>query len=82
MSRFLPSRFHRPLSRGRVPALIICGDDDKPLPFDAASKVLSENTPTARAVIIKDAGHFPHIEKPEIVNEVLSEWLKDKVNGC
>jgi pimeloyl-ACP methyl ester carboxylesterase len=49
-------------------------------PFEAASKVLSENIPTACAVTIKDAGHFPHIEKPETVNEVLSEWLEEKVN--
>jgi pimeloyl-ACP methyl ester carboxylesterase len=42
--------------------------------------VLSENVPTARAVIIKEAGHFPHIEKPETVNELLSEWLEEKVN--
>jgi pimeloyl-ACP methyl ester carboxylesterase len=34
----------------------------------------------ARAVIIKEAGHFPHIEKPETVNELLSEWLEEKVN--
>jgi len=42
-------------------------------PFEAASKVPSENIPTARAVVIKDAGHFPHMEKPETVNEVLWE---------
>jgi pimeloyl-ACP methyl ester carboxylesterase len=42
--------------------------------------VLSENIPTARGVIIGDAGHFPHMEKPETVNEVLSEWLEEKVN--
>ena len=33
--------------------------------------MLSENIPTARAVIIKDAGNSPHVEKPETVNEVL-----------
>jgi len=49
-------------------------------PFEAASKVLSEHIPTARAVIIKDADHFPHMEKPETVNEVLWEWLEEKVN--
>ncbi len=49
-------------------------------PFEAASKVLSENIPTARAVIIKDAGHFPHMEKPENVDELLWEWLEEKVN--
>jgi pimeloyl-ACP methyl ester carboxylesterase len=42
--------------------------------------VLSENIPIARGVVIKDAGHFPHIEKPETVNELLSEWLEEKVN--
>jgi pimeloyl-ACP methyl ester carboxylesterase len=34
-------------------------------PFEAASKVLSENIPTARAVVIKDARHFPHMESPK-----------------
>jgi len=42
--------------------------------------VLSENIPTVRAAIIKETGHFPHMEKPETVNEVLSEWLEEKVN--
>ena len=42
--------------------------------------MLSENIPTARAVIIKDAGHFPHMQKPETVNEVPSEWLEEKLN--
>ena len=42
--------------------------------------MLSENIPTARVVIIKDTGHFPHMEKPETVNEALSEWLEEKVN--
>ena len=35
--------------------------------------MLSENIPNARAVIIKNAGHFPHMEKPETVNGVLWE---------
>ena len=42
--------------------------------------MLSENIPTARAVVIKDTGHFPHMEKPETVNEVLWEWLEEKVS--
>jgi hypothetical protein len=42
--------------------------------------VLSENIPTARAVVIKDTGHFPHMEKPETVNGVLWEWLEEKVD--
>ena len=68
------------LAAVQVPAVIICGDDDKPLPFEAASKVLSENIPTACAVIINDTGQFPHMKKPETVNEVVWEWLEEKVN--
>jgi hypothetical protein len=33
--------------------------------------VLSENILTAHAVIVRDVGHFFHMEKPETVNEVL-----------
>jgi hypothetical protein len=29
--------------------------------------------------VVKDAGHFPHMEKPEIVNEAMWEWLKEKI---
>jgi 3-oxoadipate enol-lactonase len=68
------------LAAVQVPALIICGDDDKPLPFETASKVLSEHIPNARTTVIKDAGHFPHMEKPEIVNEVLWKWLEETLN--
>jgi pimeloyl-ACP methyl ester carboxylesterase len=73
--------FTNRLASVQVPALIICGDDDKPLPFDAASKVLSDNIPKAHAVIVNGAGHFPHMEKPEIVNEALWEWLETNIRS-
>jgi len=54
-----------------VPALVIHGDTDKPVPAETFSKVLAEYTPDARLVIVRDTGHFPHMEKPEVVNEAI-----------
>ena len=59
------------LSTVQVPALILCGDTDKPVPLETASKVLAEQIPDARLVVVQDTGHFHHMEKPEVVNEVI-----------
>jgi 3-oxoadipate enol-lactonase len=67
------------LSAVQVPALILCGDADQPVPLETASKALAEKIPDAQLVVVNDAGHFPHMEKPEIVNEALWSWLKEKV---
>jgi 3-oxoadipate enol-lactonase len=71
--------FTERLSSVQVPALVICGDTDKPVPLETASKILAEAIPDARLVVVKDAGHFPHMEKPEIVNEAMWQWLREKV---
>ena len=67
------------LSTVRVPTLVICGESDKPVPLETASKILAERIPGAQLVVVKDAGHFPHMEKPEIVNEAIWQWLQDRV---
>jgi 3-oxoadipate enol-lactonase len=71
--------FTERLSEVRVPALILCGDEDKPVPLETASKVLAEKIPDARLVLVQDTGHFPHMEKPEIVNEAIWRWLEEKI---
>jgi pimeloyl-ACP methyl ester carboxylesterase len=70
--------FTERLSAVRVPTLIVHGDTDKPLPFETSGKVLAEKIPEARLAIIKDTGHFPHMEKPELVNEAIWSWLEEK----
>jgi len=62
-----------------VPALVVCGDADKPVPLENASTILAGKIPDAQLVVVKDAGHFPHMEKPEIVNEAMWHWLRDRV---
>ena len=67
------------LSRVQVPALVVCGDADKPVPLENASTILAERIPDAQLVVVKDAGHFPHMEKPEVVNEAMWRWLRERV---
>jgi pimeloyl-ACP methyl ester carboxylesterase len=71
--------FTERLSEVRIPALILCGNDDKPVPLETASQVLAEKIPDARLVTVQDTGHFPHMEKPEIVNEAIWKWLEEKI---
>src|ERR1700736_6702993 len=47
------------LSSVQVPALVVCGDADKPVPLENASTILAERIPDAQLVVVKDAGHFP-----------------------
>jgi 3-oxoadipate enol-lactonase len=73
--------FTERLSTVRVPALVLHGDTDKPIPVETSGKVLAERIPDAQLVIVKDAGHFPHMEKPEIVNEAMWQWLEEKIQA-
>jgi pimeloyl-ACP methyl ester carboxylesterase len=72
--------FTERLAEVRVPTLILCGNEDKPVPLETASKVLAEKIPDARLVVVQDTGHFPHMEKPEIVNEAIWKWLEEKIS--
>ena len=71
--------FTERLSAVRVPTLVVHGDTDKPVPFETSGKVLAEQIPDAGLVMIKDTGHFPHMEKPELVNEAVWQWLEEKI---
>src|SRR5215813_8790455 len=71
--------FTQRLSTVEVPALVVHGDTDKPVPYETSGKILVGNIPDAREVMIKDTGHFPHMEKPELVNEAVWLWLEEKI---
>jgi pimeloyl-ACP methyl ester carboxylesterase len=49
------------------------------VPLENASTILAERIADAQLVVVKDAGHFPHMEKPEIVNEAMWQWLRERV---
>jgi pimeloyl-ACP methyl ester carboxylesterase len=62
-------RFHDPhlskwLHRIDVPVQLIWGEEDRILPVGFASE-LKRLIPAAQLHVMRDAGHLPHIEKPQ-----------------
>lgn len=58
----------------RVPALLICGEDDRMMP-PKFSIYLKEKIPGAELVLIKDAGHFAMLEDAKAVNVALRAFV-------
>lgn len=65
------------LSEIKSPTLIIVGDEDILIPLKY-SKILQEKIKYSKLVIIKECGHVPTIEKPNVFNSIVLEFLKDK----
>jgi pimeloyl-ACP methyl ester carboxylesterase len=60
-----------------LPKLVVWGSDDQINPF-AESAVARLGTPP---VFIAAAGHLPHIERPDLVNSILVDFLKGAEDG-
>ena len=63
------------VSRIRVPALIVCGDEDKMTP-PAMSQCLKDRIPGARLETIPGAGHFAMMEHAEAFNAALGKFVE------
>lgn len=63
------------LSKIKLPALFICGDDDKMTPPDL-SRFLADRVAGARLALIEGAGHYVMMEKPGEFNRVLAEFVR------
>jgi pimeloyl-ACP methyl ester carboxylesterase len=57
-----------------IPALIICGAQDKMTP-PKYSEYLAENIGKAHIEVVPDAGHMVMLEKPDAVSGMLSRFL-------
>lgn len=57
-----------------IPALVITGADDSTVP-PAAQTLLAQSIPSARQVVIPNAGHAAAIDQAEIFNRHLLEFL-------
>ena len=64
------------LPRISVPALIICGTDDRLTPVKY-SRFLADNIPWSRIEIIEGAGHMVMLEKPDQVNNAISAYVEE-----
>jgi proline iminopeptidase len=64
------------LSVVHVPVLIITGRQD-PIPWDD-SQQWAAALPDARLMIVEHAGHFPHVEQPELFFGAVNSFLAGK----
>lgn len=62
------------LRRANLPALVVCGADD-PATMPRRHHFMAELMPRARCVEIVLCGHLPTMEQPNVVTDVLEEWL-------
>jgi pimeloyl-ACP methyl ester carboxylesterase len=58
----------------RIPALVICGAEDKMTP-PSLSQFISDRIPGARLTLIEGAGHFVMMENPEAFNVALTDFV-------
>lgn len=57
-----------------VPTLVICGSEDRITP-PADVRAMADGIPQARFVELPGAGHVPTLEQPDVVNDLLREFL-------
>ena len=58
----------------KIPTLVITGADDSTVPLERQT-LLAQSIPSARQVIIPNAGHAPAIDQAETFNRYLLEFL-------
>jgi pimeloyl-ACP methyl ester carboxylesterase len=63
-----------------TPTLLMVGDEDFSALIDR-HETLSETMPNAFAVVLEGAAHIPSIEKPDLVNSLLVEFLDALAGG-
>jgi len=69
-----PSGLAQHLDELRMPALVITGDDDLIVPT-ADSIRLANELPDAELVVITEAGHVPHEERPSEFMDAVSRFI-------
>jgi pimeloyl-ACP methyl ester carboxylesterase len=62
------------LSELKLPVLVLTGDDDRIVPTDQSLR-LGREIPGAKLVVIQDAGHVPHEEKPVEFMQAVQDFL-------
>ena len=69
-----PLAEYEKLSTLGIPALLIWGEEDKSVSYEAIVKLM-QVMPDIETFFVEEAGHIPHVEKPEIVNPQLFAFL-------
>jgi pimeloyl-ACP methyl ester carboxylesterase len=61
--------------RAERPTLYLHGSADGCIRANLAARTADLLAPGSRLLVIKDAGHFPHLEKPAEVNQQILAWV-------
>ena len=67
------------LERVAQPTLVIWGANDRVLSDVPGALRAAERMLSVRQVVIPNCGHAPQIEKPRMVNHLISRYLRDKL---
>ncbi|MGP8159792.1 MAG: alpha/beta fold hydrolase [Candidatus Dormibacteria bacterium] len=65
------------LDEVQVPATVICGDRDVPF-LRARCVELARRLPQGRHRVVAGAAHVPHLERPEVVAQLITEALSGR----
>lgn len=65
---------YRQIGDSNLPVLLLWGEEDQVVSF-GLSKKLIQMIPQTKLYLIKNSGHIPHYDQPEIVNPILLEFL-------
>lgn len=63
------------LPRLRCPVLVMCGEDDRLTPPERSQEIAAL-VPHARVVMVPRCGHMLTMERPDVVNATLADWLQ------
>ena len=63
----------------KQPTLILVGDDDHIMPTLKFSQILHDKIPNSQLEIIKDTGHRFNYEKPELINNIIWNFIEQYI---
>lgn len=67
------ARLHLP--EVKCPVLVVCGESDQLTPL-VCSEEIADLIPGAELEVVADCGHMLTMERPEVVNTLLTQWLQ------
>lgn len=65
--------------KARLPCLVVSGRDDTYAPPRAVGAFARDLPGRVRRVLLSDCGHLPFLERPALLNAVISRFLKPQV---
>ena len=68
------------LSQIKIPCLIIWGEKDKMTPISDAY-LMNKKIPNSQLEVLKNIGHFPHIDVPKILTQKIQNFIESFTEG-